>query len=427
MDYSTSTSNTAVSVSATGGWQAQNWGFQVSGIKCYLSIGGSSWDDDAYCYSPTGGNSYVSIVDGSASFSRTHSTYTVSLSAKTVNSSGYMNGTSTASATITVPAKSSYTVSYNANGGSGAPSSQTKWYGENLTLSSTKPTRTLYNFKGWATSATATTANYAAGSTYTSNSGITLYAVWELAYTDPSITNVNAFRCDSSGTANDAGTYVKVAWSYSTFSSSFPATTSQAAIGSTTLNGTTGGYSDTANSVLFSDMDLEQSYTVTITVADGTGSATTTVTIPTQYFPIDFSPEGGIGIGCVAPAKKSLAIGITLDGIYPVGSVYMSFVNTSPASLFGGSWTQLTGVFLRAANDTATGGADTHTLTVAEMPEHRHTFREVNSSGDYSGWCGSTTNGKYIRQGDFIGYSGGNQPHNNMPAYQDVYAWRRTA
>lgn len=71
-----------------------------------------------------------------------------------------------------------YNVAYNANGGSGAPSAQTKTYGTNLTLSSTVPTRTGYNFKGWATSSTGSVA-YAAGGTYKENAAITLYAVWE--------------------------------------------------------------------------------------------------------------------------------------------------------------------------------------------------------------------------------------------------------
>ena len=71
-----------------------------------------------------------------------------------------------------------YTVTYNANGGSGAPSAQTKVYGTNLTLSSTIPTRTGYTFKGWATSASGSVA-YVAGATYTSNSEATLYAVWQ--------------------------------------------------------------------------------------------------------------------------------------------------------------------------------------------------------------------------------------------------------
>lgn len=72
-----------------------------------------------------------------------------------------------------------YSVSFNANGGTGAPSAQTKTYGTNLTLSSTRPTRSGYTFVGWGTSATATTAAYQPGGTYTSNSAITLYAIWK--------------------------------------------------------------------------------------------------------------------------------------------------------------------------------------------------------------------------------------------------------
>lgn len=80
--------------------------------------------------------------------------------------------------TFTVSAKTSYTVSYNANGGTGAPASQTKWYGETLKLQTGTPTRTGYTFKGWATSSTGAVA-YAAGANYTGNANLTLYAVWE--------------------------------------------------------------------------------------------------------------------------------------------------------------------------------------------------------------------------------------------------------
>ena len=72
-----------------------------------------------------------------------------------------------------------YTVTYNANGGSGAPSAQTKTKDVSLTLSTTRPSRAGYNFLGWATSASATSAQYQPGSTYTANANITLYAVWE--------------------------------------------------------------------------------------------------------------------------------------------------------------------------------------------------------------------------------------------------------
>ena len=74
-------------------------------------------------------------------------------------------------------AKNKYTISFNANGGSGAPSSQTKTYGLDLTLSSTTPTRSGYTFKGWGTSSSSTTASYQPGGKYTSNSSATLYAV----------------------------------------------------------------------------------------------------------------------------------------------------------------------------------------------------------------------------------------------------------
>ena len=72
-----------------------------------------------------------------------------------------------------------FTVSYNMNGGSGSIGNQTKTYGQDLTLSSTKPTRTGYEFVGWNTSASATTAQYSAGGKYTANSGATLYATWK--------------------------------------------------------------------------------------------------------------------------------------------------------------------------------------------------------------------------------------------------------
>jgi len=71
-----------------------------------------------------------------------------------------------------------YKVTYNANGGTGAPAAQTKNHGANLTLSSAKPTRTGYTFIGWAKTASATSAAYSAGSIYSDDKNITLYAVW---------------------------------------------------------------------------------------------------------------------------------------------------------------------------------------------------------------------------------------------------------
>lgn len=71
-----------------------------------------------------------------------------------------------------------YTIKYNANGGSGAPSNQTKTYGTDLTISNTKPTRSGYTFKGWSLT-NGGSVYYTAGSTCGRNENLTLYAVWE--------------------------------------------------------------------------------------------------------------------------------------------------------------------------------------------------------------------------------------------------------
>lgn len=97
-------------------------------------------------------------------------------------SGGYLNYTERRSTVdaISVSSTATYAVKYNANGGSGAPDNQTKVSGVTLTLSSAKPKRTGYDFVGWGTSSTATTAKYAAGAKYKNNAAITLYAVWRL-------------------------------------------------------------------------------------------------------------------------------------------------------------------------------------------------------------------------------------------------------
>ena len=78
------------------------------------------------------------------------------------------------SVTVSAP----YTVSYNANGGSGAPGSQKKAQDVTLKLSTTAPTRTGYTFNGWNTNNSGTGTNYAAGANYTANANVTLYAKW---------------------------------------------------------------------------------------------------------------------------------------------------------------------------------------------------------------------------------------------------------
>ena len=75
-----------------------------------------------------------------------------------------------------------YNIAYDANGGSNAPSTQVKTYGQNLVLSSQIPTYNGYDFVGWAQAGEDTV--YSPGQTLSSDlsrySGatITFYAVW---------------------------------------------------------------------------------------------------------------------------------------------------------------------------------------------------------------------------------------------------------
>jgi len=69
-------------------------------------------------------------------------------------------------------------VTYNANGGSNAPAAQTKRYNIALTLSSNLPVRTGYTFTGWNTKQDGSGTSYKAGTRYTANAALTLYAQW---------------------------------------------------------------------------------------------------------------------------------------------------------------------------------------------------------------------------------------------------------
>jgi hypothetical protein len=119
---------------------------------------------------------------------------------------------------------------------------------------------------------------------------------------------------------------------------------------------------------------------------------------------------------------------------YPIGSIYLSVNETSPAVLFGGTWERLKDRFLLAAGDTyaagATGGEATHKLTVDELPSH--TFKLTTASGSNTGELNTNQlaigkEGNTYNNSNAINSVGGNKAHNNMPPYLAVYMWKRTA
>lgn len=412
---------------------------------------------------------------------------------------------STATLTVTVPALAKYTISYNANGGSGAPGSQTKYYGKALKLSTTKPTRTgytfkgwsksstgsvafasgasyttnasdtlyavweantytvkldanggsgvtgsvtktygqavtlpasvptrqNYNFKGWAPAANATDATWSAGGSYAENitSNVTLYAVWELAYIQPQISNLIAMRMDSSGAMDDTGTYAKVRFDWKS------GTNGQTALVPTQIKiemreSGTAGYatvytntptatSGSITSSLIANVDTTKQYDVLVTITDSMGSGSRSTYVSKAKFVIDVNRDGtGIAFGETADdGKEQMSVSLPVvfkkgvelkantgrvvslvDLIYPVGAIFMSAVSTNPGTYLGGTWEQIKDKFLLAAGDAYAAGAEGGSADAVNV-SHTHT----QASHDHSPSGGSNYGFAIYKAGGGVG------------------------
>lgn len=135
---------------------------------------------------------------------------------------------------------------------------------------------------------------------------------------------------------------------------------------------------------------------------------------------------------------------VLADILYPVGSVYLSVNSTSPATLFGGTWTQIKDAYLLTVGSTyttskATGGSWTSgstTLTVDQIPSHTHTHKNYNfmrDAGEQGKWGSPiyTTTGYYtaIPTAVTLNNTGGGKGHTHSltPPFFTVYAWYRVS
>ena len=320
--------------------------------------------------------------------------------------------------------------------------------------------------------------------TVTDSRGLT---AWEdfnislLEYTPPALVGADLFRSDGEGTAADGGLHIAgVARArYSdlggqnsvTLKGYWKSVGGSYGAGETLTVGTVGLVTGNV------EISTDRSYIALLVLTDSLGnSARYEENIPTERVAFHLK-EGGNGaafgtyaqqdgLTCAWDAEfsKNVSVGgslsansITaadiiiggkslLDFLHPVGSYYWSDNATSPATLFGGTWVKVEGRFLLGSGGVYsvgdTGGEAEHTLTVEEMPSHRHPFA---GSGDFSNYDGRNSsinkqgsaysgepglyNGADYSSSGYIAmqHTGGGAAHNNMPPYYTTNIWRRTA
>ena len=277
-------------------------------------------------------------------------------------------------------------------------------------------------------------------------------------YHPPVLLRTQVRRCSADGSANDSGVYVSVlavgqvssvdgnnglhlACRYRRVNGSWS--------GETTLTGGQGK--------VLSGFAADTSYEVEVVARDDLGEEKRVVcTVPTESVSFALA-EGGVGAGFGKYPEQpgvDMAWGVWMNGhpltglpdpvndtdatpwgkinfdrIYPVGSIYLSVASTDPAALFGGTWQRIRDVFLLASGSSyalgSTGGEAQHTLTVEEMPSHRHeTYRTMTGKTAAEIYIPSSSG---TAHGVETTAAGGSAPHNNMPPYLAVNVWKRTA
>lgn len=291
-----------------------------------------------------------------------------------------------------------------------------------------------------------------------------------LSYRKPQVTVTQAYRCDSQGNQKPDGDWLRVI-----FNGSVTALTGNGATyrGICRVHGGTGersvlladytGQTTVTGGSFLLTAGMDTGYDCFVTVQDNFSTAQSSSALVSVAFALlDMCRDTkAIGIGARAAKANKLCIGLDTDmgehrmenladpvqnqdaatkayverlliRVYPVGSIYISVSNISPASLFGGTWEKLTNRFLVGAGDQYSvgqmGGADTVALQVENLPEHRHSisfnvfYRQTVASG------GGVRN--VVKEGTGVtesGSTGSGAAHENRPPYLAVYMWKRVA
>jgi len=150
------------------------------------------------------------------------------------------------------------------------------------------------------------------------------------------------------------------------------------------------------------------------------------------------APTAAVGTDSTQIATTAFVKDVLETYIYPVGSIYFNMaVSTNPGTLLGfGTWAayaegrvlvgfQSSGTF-DALDESL--GAETHTLSTAELPAHTHTYDKTTGIGGGSGVnVGGGSSDAFSYGSTASGSTGGATAHSNLQPSKTLYIWKRTA
>lgn len=320
-----------------------------------------------------------------------------------------------------------------------------------------------------------------------------------LAYAPPTVTNISVYRSDDAMLPVDEGVHITAKATAGCAAldgaNSVTLTASYRALNAETFGAEMTLENDTLT-LISGDADIStmQSYVVRLTAKDALGNTTSAekgVSTKAVTFHLKSGGQGAAFgkyaeedvLDCQWPAKFMQSVSIaealtingktltefiqevvtpmlpttlSIDAIYPVGSIYMSLSeDANPDTLFPGTlWERITGRFLLASSDglyelNTTGGEAQVTLTTSEMPSHNHTGYTSTDGNHRHAFPGRSANGdngpsaeSYASSDDartlYVDYggehnhtititsAGGGAAHENMPPYLVVHMWKRT-
>ncbi len=290
-----------------------------------------------------------------------------------------------------------YTVSFNANGGSGAPAAQIKVPGKALTLSSTVPTRSGYTFLGWATSATATAVAYQPGAQFKNNTNTTLYAVWEKDNSFKVTYNANGGSGAPAGQSKIPGTPLKL-------SSTIPTRSGYAFVGwGTTASATTvayhpgSQYKNNTNITLYA-IWKKGAYRVSYSANGGSGVPNAQFKIPGTPLTLSSQVPTRSGYGFVGWATSSSAT----TAAYQPGSQFKNNTHTT----FYAVWQK--GAHRISFNANGGSNAPAAQMKVPGTPLTLSMQIPTRSGYAFMGWATSAS-------ATTVAYQPGSQFKNNTP------------